>query len=346
MSAQYSQERKIEILTYARDHGVVAAARHFGVPNATIARWNNTLKIYNPQTREYPMEKRYEVLNYVVQNSIEAATKQFGVSRGIIERWNKELNVYKSPQRKFTREQKLEILYYARDFGGAAAADKYDVSSSQITEWNNQFHVYQTQKEYTVDEIKKILMFAAANGITAAEREFDVPATTIYRWNKEYKIYTPTRVPDYKEYSETERIELLNLARQYYDQMSIDDRSANQAFIMIASEYPVTVDQLSKWNQKYKIIPRRPHTRANPSQADIDKAQAALNAARGRVGRASRQSGIPETAIEKMKAEKKITFKRGRNKILTNPPVGRRKAGAISSIIQMLQWNAQHQTEK
>ncbi|MDE6250463.1 MAG: hypothetical protein K2M34_02410 [Alphaproteobacteria bacterium] len=346
MPAPIPTDRKVEILTYARDNGVNAAARHFNIPHATIGRWNRELKIYTPQTREYPMEKRREVLNYVVQHGVKAATEHFGVSRGIIERWNKELNVYKSSQRKFTREQKLEMLYYARDFGVSAAADKYDVLPSQIVTWNNQLHVYQMQKEYTVDEIKKILMFAESNGMTAAEREFNVPANTIKRWNREYKLYTPRRVPNHTEYSEPERIELLNRARQYYDAMPIDDRSANQAFIILASECSVTVDQLSKWNRKYKIVPRRTHVRANPSQADIDEAQSALNAARGHVARASRQSGIPETLIEKMVAEKKISFNRGRDKILTNPPVGRRKAGAIAGIIQMLQWNAQNQAKK
>ncbi len=31
MTAPFKEDKKIEILTYARDHGVVAASRHFGV---------------------------------------------------------------------------------------------------------------------------------------------------------------------------------------------------------------------------------------------------------------------------------------------------------------------------
>ncbi len=81
MTAPYSKERKIEILTYARDNDVVQASEHFNVPRGTITRWNKDLHIYTMQTSEYPMETRYEILNYVAQNSIQAAVKKFGVSR-------------------------------------------------------------------------------------------------------------------------------------------------------------------------------------------------------------------------------------------------------------------------
>lgn len=336
MTAPYSKERKIEILTYARDNGVVQASKYFNIPRATITRWNKKLQIYNMQTSEYPMETRYEILNYVVQNSIRAAVKKFGVSRGIIERWNKELKIYKSPQRKFTHENRLEILYYARDYGVAAASDKYDVHQATIVEWNNKMHVYEMQREYTVAEKKKILRFARDNGVAAAEREFDVPGGTMLRWNLEYKIYVPKPVPNSIQYSMDAQIELLNRAKQYYDEMTRDTRSANQAFIIMASEYDVTPDQLRKWNKKYHIVPVRPHTRPNPTQADIDEAQIALTSSHGHIARAARRSGMTEDKIQKMKTNKQISFKRGKSKLATNPPIGRRKSRAISEIIQLL----------
>lgn len=346
MAAPYSTERKIEILTYARDHGVNVASRHFNVSVMTIRRWNTVLKIYTPQTHQYPIEKRREILNYVVQHNIKAAVEHFGVSRGIIELWNKELKIYKSPQRKFTDEQKMEILCYARDHGVFNAADKYDISNKTIVMWNKKFHVYQEQQIYTPDERKRILMFARDNGLVAAEQEFNVPTNTMLRWNKEYKIYTPRQKPDYIRYSTSEQIEFLNLAKQLYDKLPDNVRSANFVFTELASKHRVTVDQLTAWNKKYKIVPSRKYKKTPVSQAEIDAAQTALTAARGRVMRASRASGIPKNAIAKLKKDKKISFVHATTKIVTNPPVGRRKAGVISEIIQMLRWNAQNQPKK
>lgn len=341
MTKPYSKERKIEILTYARDHGVIAAKRHFKVPYSTIRQWNLTFNIYTPQTHGYPIEKQREILRYVARhNSIRAAMERFGVSRGTIENWNQELNIYKSPQRKFTDEQKLEILYYARDNGVFKAADKYEISNKTICDWNKKFQVYQEQKEYSPDERKNILMFARDNGVTATEREFNVPNFTLMRWNEEYKIYIPKQAPDYVHYCEPERIELLNRAKQIYDALPEQLRTANRAFGELAENYPVTVDQLSAWNKKYKIVPSRKYKKTPISQAEIDAAQSALTAARGRLRRAARESGLPLSLITKLKKDKKIAFTAATAKMRTNPPVGRRKAAAISGLIQMLQRSA------
>ena len=336
MAAPYSQERIIEILTYARDNGVVQASRHFNIPKTSITRWNKKYHIYTLQTAEYPIAKRMAVLQYAAQHGIKAAAKHSNVSIGIIEKWNKELKVYKPSQRSFTRAQKMEILYYARDYGPAAAADKYDVNMALITEWNHQLHVYQAQKRYTDTEKKQILTFARDHGVTAAEQKFDVPGATMLRWNQKYKIYTQKRMPDYKEFSEQEQIQILRHAKQVYDTLHTQNRSAQQAFLLISKKYNATPDQLRKWNQKYNIVPLRAHKKRHPSQTEIEAAQSALISARGRITRASRQSGISERRIKKMKTDKKISFEKGKAKIETNPPVGRRKSNAILEIIQML----------
>lgn len=343
MAAPYPQERIIEILTYARDHGVNQAARHFNMPRATITRWNKKFQIYTLQTAEYPIAKRKAVLQYAAQHGIKSAAKHFGVSTGIIERWNKELKIYKTTQRSFTHENRMEVLHYARDYGTAAAADKYDINMALIVEWNKRLHVYQAQNRYTEKEIIEILTFARDNGVTAAEQKFDVPGGTMLRWNQKYRIYAEKQMPDYTEYSETDRIKILKHAKKVYDALPEQTRSANYVFSLVSKEYHATPDQLRKWNKKHNIVPVRAHKTRKLTQAEIDIAQSALISARGHVARASRQSGISELAIKKLQTEKKISFEKGKAKMATNPPVGRRKSNAILGIIQMLMTGKNNQ---
>ena len=42
----YSLQEKLEILNFAKDHGINAAAAHFGVTGATITLWNKQLKLF------------------------------------------------------------------------------------------------------------------------------------------------------------------------------------------------------------------------------------------------------------------------------------------------------------
>ena len=294
----------------------------------------------------YPPERKIEILTYARDNGENATAHHFNIPTETIREWNKELKIYKRLQRSFTDEQKLEILNYARDHGVVKASDKYDVGIKSIYSWNKKFHVYEERKAYTPAERKKILKFAQENGLVAAEREFNVPGNTILDWNKEYKIYTPRRIVNCIQYSTSEQIEFLNLAKQLYDSLPSRVRSANIVFKELASQHPITVDQLTAWNKKYKIVPSRKYKKTNISQDAIDAAQAALTAARGSVMRAARESGIPRNMIMELKKNKKISFVQASTQIRTNPPVGHRKANAISKIIQMLQFNAKTNPKK
>lgn len=336
MPAKVPEEKKIEVLTYAKENGVVQAARHYNIKHATIVRWNKQLHIYEPQTASYPLSKRTEVLNYAAKHGVRAAARQFKVATHSIEIWNSELKIYGSFIRKFSKEQKIEILQYARDYGVIAAADKYDVSPTTIISWNGKLHVYQLKKPYTNGEKIKILTFARDNGMTAAEQKFDLPSTTILRWNKEFHIYTPQKTADYKQCMEEEKIQILNHAKMLYDKMPADSRSAHQAFILVAAEYNVTQDQVRKWNKKYPTVPLRAQRKTPVARELIEEAQSALTSARGHITRASRQSGISENMLNKMKKDKKIKFDKGQRKIKTYPPVGPRKARIISGIIAAL----------
>lgn len=336
MTAPYSDTFKKKVLEYARDHGVAAAQKHYGLPHATITRWNQRLKIYVPQTAEYPLERRIEILKYAAEHGKRAAARRFNVSVGSIDLWDKKLKIVGARQKKFTDANKREILEFARDFGVLAAADKFDVLPSQIVDWNKTMRVYKSNTNYTDDEKVKILTYARDHGVTAAEQAFDVPQNTMQRWNRTLKIYKEREIPDYKKCSPEEQIQILRRAKEIYDAMPDGYQSAQQAFIVVAKEYGVTKDQLRKWNNKYKIVPLRPRAKRCIPQEIIDEAQAALDSKRGHVTAASRQSGISVNTITKLKKDKKIAFSRAKKNISTRPPVGKNKSKTIAAIIQAL----------
>lgn len=336
MAKPYSKERKMEILTYARDHGVNAACRHFGVMHATIRYWNKTLNIYSVKTAEYPAAMRRQVLEYATRHTLRDAAKHFGVSVAAIQSWNKQQKTYKPKQRKYSKENKLEVLYYAEDYGVTEAANKYDINPATIIEWNKEMHVYQTQKKYTEQDKQEILRFAQENGIIAASQEFGVARHTILAWNKIYNIYDPRHKQDYTAFSAQEKVKILNRAKKTYDALPVIDRSANQAFTTVAREYGATPNQLRKWNRILKIVPVQPHKKREITQTEINEAQSALIKSRGSVARASRMTGISEDTIKELKNSKKITFEKGKKRLNTNPAIGRNKARGIAEIIQML----------
>lgn len=336
MTAPYSDTFKKKVLEYARDNGVMDAARHYGLPHATITRWNRTLKVYETVPPQYPLEKRMEILRYAAAHGKRTAARRFNVSVGSIDLWDKGLKIVGARQKKFTGANKLEILEFARDFGVLAAADKFDVLPSQIVKWNKSLRVYKSNTNYSEDEKIKILTYARDYGVTAAEQEFDVTQNTMLRWNRTLKIYKEREIPDYKKCTPEEQMQILHRAREIYDAMPDEYQSAQQAFIVVAKEYGVTKDQLRKWNNKYKIVPLRPRAKRRIPQEIIDEAQAALDSKRGHVTAASRQSGISVNTITKLKKDKKIAFSRAKKNISTRPPVGKNKSKTIAAIIQAL----------
>ena len=53
LAETYSENKKIEILTYARDNGVTAAEQEYDLPQATMLRWNKIYNIYTPRESNY-----------------------------------------------------------------------------------------------------------------------------------------------------------------------------------------------------------------------------------------------------------------------------------------------------
>jgi len=336
MRRSYSNEEKITILKFAAANGVVAAGKEYGISRQIIGGWNKKLKIYKPQTAAYPMARRREILNYADTHSIKDAARHFGVSHGTITIWNREMRQYRRKQNAFTDEQKLEILYYARDFGIYRAVDRFDVNPTNIIRWNKRFKVYEPIKFYTTDEIIKILGYAKKNGLTATSQHFNIAKYTLTRWNKKYKVYTKRDDTGHAARSTRQQLEILRYAKQIYDDLPADVRSAHMVFSMIANKMDVSVDQISNWNKKFKIVPVRAIKKRPTTQQEIDEVQKALNTSRGRMAAASRKTGVSEFRISKLKKDKKVAFNMAADKMKTRPPVGKKKTKTITAIISGL----------
>ncbi len=337
MTAPFKEDKKIEILTYARDHGVVAASRHFGVSRNALGLWNRRLKIYTPQTAEYTPGQRAKILAFVRDNGVRATTKKFGVSAAIIKLWNQDAHVYAPKVPSFTSAQKMAILEYTRDFGPMAAANQFGVNPSTIIRWNKKYHVYSPLREYGHDDIVAILMHARDHGVADASRHFNVPQYTIGRWNKQYQIYEGRTAPQYTAFTPAQQREILRDARGVYDELPAHSRTARVAFMTIAPKYELTCDQLYIWNRKFHIVPVRPVRKPEMSQGEIDAVQTALNGSRGRVAATSRKTGYSEPRITKLKNNKRVSFNLAAKQVQGRAPVGTKKARLLGQIIGALQ---------
>ena len=332
---KYTEEQKIEMLQYAKVHGVVAAALHYDVDRRALAYWNKKLKIYKPKVASYDDATRRMVVEYAAAHGVRAATKQFKVSTEIIRIWNRELQVYGRKTNSFTEPQKLEILEYARDFGVFAAADKYAVHFSTICRWNKKYHVYDPQISFSPEQIIEMLTFARDNGLIAAAQRYDVADYTLERWNKEYKIYTP-RQTKFVAYTATQQQEILRHALAVYKKLPVKSRSAHQAFLATAKDFPVSIDQLGVWNRKFRIVPTRPSGRRPLSDEAVAEIQHVLNTSRGSVGATARRTGYSELTVNNLIKSKRISFDKGRDIINKDMPVRQKKARIIGTILSGL----------
>lgn len=192
----YSYAEKIAILEYARDHGTIAAARHFGIPSSTVVRWNRKYKIYETQVmRAFSVEQKIEILRYANEHGLTNAMNHYCVDTATLQNWNKKLKIYqkhgsrhsdtinKLPLR-ISDAEKRAVLEYARDHGPAAAARVFNIAASTIRLWNNEFKVYKTRCHRTFSDEQKseIIAIAEQFGIPHAAREFGVTGSQISDW--------------------------------------------------------------------------------------------------------------------------------------------------------------------
>lgn len=194
----YTLYEKMEILTWAKEHGTIDAARKFGVASSTVVRWNREYHVYEIQEMHLcTEEKKIEILTYANNNGLTNAKNHYHISVYAMQQWNKQLKIYSHTGRKetvgtktrYSRESvkfKITVLQYAKEHGPIAASRHFDVAESTIAVWNKKYKVYQKRRLRTFSDAQKqeILNYADKNGIPAAAREFDLAGHQIAQWKK------------------------------------------------------------------------------------------------------------------------------------------------------------------
>lgn len=192
----YSYAGKIAILEYARDHGTIAASKHFGVAPSTIVRWNRKYKIYETQVmRTFSVEQKIEALQYANIHGLTNAMNHYNIDTATLQNWNKKLKIYqkhgsrhsntinKLPLR-ISDAEKRAILEYARDHGATAAARAFNIAASTIRLWNQELNVYAPRKhrKFTDEQKSEIIAVAEQFGIPHTAREFNLVGSQIQDW--------------------------------------------------------------------------------------------------------------------------------------------------------------------
>lgn len=82
------EAKKIEILEYAKIHGISKTLRKYNIPSATFQYWNATRKIYQiRQHRKFSPQTKAEIIEYANETSVSDAAKKFKVTGHQIKKW-------------------------------------------------------------------------------------------------------------------------------------------------------------------------------------------------------------------------------------------------------------------
>lgn len=192
----YTLTEKMNILSWARDHGTIDAARKFCVQPCTIIRWNKQYKVYQFQKiRTFSPEKKKEILEYANKFSLTHACKKYDVDYYTLQQWNRKMKIYvqqgrrnnlepheKQPRK--TDEFKIMVLKCAKQHGTTYASKKYGVAASTVRMWNDKFHIYtpRTNRFFTPQNKQSIIEYAMQSGIAEAARKFNVTGWQIQTW--------------------------------------------------------------------------------------------------------------------------------------------------------------------
>jgi len=196
---RYTKEKKLEILNYAYEHGVMNAARKYHVDEGNIKKWNDKYHIYDPRVRhEYSETEKRQILGEVLTYGVTQTAYRHNLSPVVLARWNKILDVYPRGRAvvhdnpdKHSEEEKLEILKYTKEHGISSAARRYNVSQSLIQVWNTAYKFYKTRKYTRRTDAQKaeILTYATQHSILEAARKYNVADGTIRQWIAKQKEY-------------------------------------------------------------------------------------------------------------------------------------------------------------
>lgn len=83
-----STEKKLEILHFARLHGISKAVKEYNTASSTIQTWNTELKIYKTRRhRTFTPEQKAQIIQQANATSIASAAKKFNLYSHQIQRW-------------------------------------------------------------------------------------------------------------------------------------------------------------------------------------------------------------------------------------------------------------------
>lgn len=205
MPYKYPQDKRTEIIQYARRTTVQDAAKKYGVAAQSIENWNKADGKLPLKIRRFSDAQKREILEYARDFGAVAAADKFDVRVDSLTRWNKDFKIY-NEQKKFSNNEILQILDYARDFGVINAANNFNVSKATISRWNDEFKVYDRRPTPNVrqySDAEKIQFLKMAKQIQDQTSGVPVPASVVFRqvaemadvtfdqlfaWNKKYKI--------------------------------------------------------------------------------------------------------------------------------------------------------------
>lgn len=228
----HTDKQKIQILMYAKENGVMNAARYFGIPCPTLCTWNAQFKIYeNSQANynrtkkvaeQYSEEEKIQILNFAKDYGLGLAQKKYNVGRYIMARWNEVYNVYVAQKHvRYTEKQKIEILEHAAIFGRSNAVKTYNVTYALLGLWNTKYNICTPGRKAGKKTIKKpckistaqqieILEFAKKHGRMMATVKYNISTARLRAWNKKHQI-----LPVSKKLSADEITRVVACAKQF-----------------------------------------------------------------------------------------------------------------------------------
>lgn len=189
-----TEEQKLEVLKYAREHGVINAAHAFGVGRRTIFTWNSIYNVYSvPKPKKYSKEQKLEMLEYARIHGQIATAEKYNIESSLLSAWNAKYNIYPfggvisrhhAVGKRLTDAQQLNIVRDANEHGFEWAAKKYGLSCESVKYYARKWGDAPTRQYRTFNDTQRaqIIEFAIKNGITCAERKYAVNATLIRMW--------------------------------------------------------------------------------------------------------------------------------------------------------------------
>ena len=110
----YSEKRKLDILNYAKKHGVMEAGREYDVNNVTISEWNEKYKIYDAQANPPEFDKHFiqkvlsEISKYNLSNGLQDGVSviagRYNLKPKTIYNWNKKYPTFQTKQKVTKRK--------------------------------------------------------------------------------------------------------------------------------------------------------------------------------------------------------------------------------------------------